>query len=306
MGSYEKMLSIDDFKKISLDDKPIFDKHYTKYPPMHSDNVFTTLISWKDYGKYCYTLYKDNLVILSRINDKTQLRAPIGKKDKTIFEEILKLAKKQDSEYPFGLITEDTNEWMNNNYVDIKLNYRREYSDYVYLSSDLSELSGSSYSKIRNRLNKFKIFFKYTVETINDSNMDEVKKFLKRWCLWRDCESDIILENEKKAILYSMDHFFDLKLSGISIIVNGNIKAIAVYEQINSDTAIVHYEKGSPYYDGIYKAVNQETAKILKKDYKYINRESDMGLTGLRKAKMSYRPHHLVKVYDIEKEKINL
>ena len=59
-----------------------------------------------------------------------------------------------------------------------------------------------------------------------------------------------------------------LKLSGIAIRIDGNIEAIAVYERINKDTAVVHYEKGSPDYDGIYKAVNQETAKILQKNFK--------------------------------------
>ena len=44
------MLTIDDFKPIKLEDKPVFDKHYEKHPPSHSDNVFTTLISWMNYA----------------------------------------------------------------------------------------------------------------------------------------------------------------------------------------------------------------------------------------------------------------
>jgi len=104
-------------------------------------------------------------------------------------------------------------------------------------------------------------------------------------------------ENEKNAILYSMAHFFDLKLSGIAMRVLDEIEAIAVYEKMSPDTVVVHYEKGSPDYDGIYKAINQETATIVQKDFNFINRESDMDLPGLRKAKMSYRPHHLVEVY---------
>ena len=73
---------------------------------------------------------------------------------------------------------------------------------------------------------------------------------------------------------------------------------------MNPDTVIVHFEKGSPDYDGIYKAINQETAKIVQKYAKYINRESDMGIPGLRKAKMSYRPHHMIEVFSISKEDI--
>jgi len=124
--------------------------------------------------------------------------------------------------------------------------------------------------------------------------------------IYKNYESDVLLKNEKKAINYSMDHFFELELSGIAVRVDDNIGAIAVYEKMNKDTAVVHYEKGSPYYDGIYKVVNQETAKILQKSFKFINRESDMGLPGLRRVKMSYRPHHMVKVYHIEKDSLTI
>jgi hypothetical protein len=71
---------------------------------------------------------------------------------------------------------------------------------------------------------------------------------------------------------------------------------------MNPETAVVHYEKGSPDFDGIYKAINMETAKILQKNYTYINRQSDMDLPGLRKAKMSYHPHHMIEVFHVNKK----
>lgn len=69
---------------------------------------------------------------------------------------------------------------------------------------------------------------------------------------------------------------------------------------MNPDTVVVHFEKGSPYYDGIYKVVNMETARIVEGDVTFINRESDMGNLGLRKAKKSYRPDHMIKVYKLD------
>jgi len=299
-----KMLSIDDFKLISLEDKPIFDKNYEKYPPSHSDNVFTTLISWIEYSKYKYALVEDSIIIMSNINNQIQFRPPSGEKNKNLFEQVLNLAKKQDSEFPFGVINAEIKVWLQNLYPNLEFIPKREYFDYVYLASNLAKLPGSPYSKIRNRVNKFKRNFSYDVEKITEENMGEVQEFLKRWCLWKDCESDPLLENEKKAILFSMNHYFDLKLSGITILINDKIEAIAVFEEMNKDTAVVHYEKGSPDYDGIYKIVNQETAKILEKDFKFINRESDMNLPGLRQAKMSYRPHHLIEIFNINKKSI--
>ncbi len=295
------MLTLDDFKPVTIEDKSIFDKHYEKYPPIYSDNIFTTLISWKEYADYHYTYINENLMIYSNINNQIRFRPPSGKLKKDVFDQVLNLAKKQDSDYPFGVIDEETKNWMSKQYPKIKLDEHRDFFDYIYLSEDLANLTGSSYAKIRNRLNKFKKNYQYSVEKISEENINEVKEFLKRWCLWKDCGSDPILENERKAILFSIGNFFKLALSGILIRINNAIESIAVFEGMNKDTALVHYEKGSPDFDGIYKVINQETAKILQNNYKYINRESDMGITGLRKAKLSYRPHHMIKVFHMNK-----
>lgn len=295
------MLSKDNFKPITLKDKPVFDKFYEKYPPLHSDYVFTTLISWMDYANYHFTVHKDNLLIYSDIDGQIRFRPPIGKYKKEVFDEVLALAKKQDSDYPFGMVVEKTKKWMQELYPSFKFVEHRGYFDYVYLSKDLAELSGSDYSKIRNRLNKFNRKYKYEVEEINNDNIADIKKFLKRWCLWKDCGADPLLDNERKAIIYSMNNFFELGLSGVLIRIADKVEAISVFEKTSEDTAVVHYEKAFPDYVGIYKAINQETANILQKKVRFINRESDMDIPGLRRAKKSYRPDHMIKVYHLDK-----
>lgn len=298
------MLSINDFQQVTIDDKLIFDKHYKKYPPIHSDNVFTTIVSWRDYVKFYYLFLKDNLLIMTKFQENIRFRPPIGKYDKELFEQLFDLAKKEGSDQPIGIIDTETKNWLSINFPKFKFVPHRDYFDYVYLASNLAELPGKDYAKIRNRLNKFKRNFSYEIEKISQENMDEIKNFLKRWCLWKDCDSDPLLENEKKAILYSVAHFFNLELSGLVIRINDEIEAISVFEPMNLDTAVVHYEKGSPDFDGIYKAINAEAAKLLQDEFKFINREQDMGLPGLRQAKMSYRPHHMVEVYHVDKNNL--
>ena len=300
------MLSIDDFKPVTLEDKHLFDTHYERYPPVHSDNVFTTIISWMEYANYHYTFLQDNLIIMTKLENILRFRPPIGKYNRDIFQQVLKLAKREKSDYPLGVIDTQTKDRLSKDYPKLEFTPHGDYFDYVYLASDLAELPGTAYRKIRNRLNKFKRNYAYTTEKIAEVNMDEVRTFLKRWCLWKDCGSDPLLENEKKAIMFSMANFFELKLSGIAIRIGGKIEAISVYEQMSPDTVVVHYEKGAPDYDGVYKAINAETAKLIQKGFKFVNREPDMGLSGLRKAKMSYRPHHMVEVYHIARDKILL
>jgi hypothetical protein len=79
---------------------------------------------------------------------------------------------------------------------------------------------------------------------------------------------------------------------------------MSLFEGLNRDTALVHFEKGLPDCKGIYRAVNAETARVLAKDYKYINRESDMGVEGIREAKTRYHPHHMAMVYMLRRNEL--
>lgn len=295
------MLTLEDFHLLTLEDKLFFDEYYKTFPPIHSDNLFTTMISWMDYAKYHYAVVDDTLCIMTKIGNAIRFRPPIGKRSKTIADQVLHLAKQQDSDYPLGVIDAPTKDWLSTTYPNLVISPHRDFFEYVYTATDLAELSGSAYAKIRNRLNKFIKQYAYTIEQIDKDDIEEVREFLHRWCLWKDCASDPFLEQEKRAILTSMDLFFELGLQGLAVRINDAIESIAVYEQMNPNTAVVHYEKGSPEYDGIYKAINAETAKSLQEEVTFINRESDMGIPGLRKAKLSYRPHHMIEVFHIAK-----
>jgi len=298
------VLSLNDFQPVTLEDKPLFDSHYARYPPVHSDNVFTTMVSWSDYVKYEYCFVDDSLVILTRQNERLLFRPPSGKTNTGLLKQVVLLAKTWGTSPPLVLIDAQAKTWISSLFPLLEFVEDRDMFDYVYRATDLAELSGTPYAKIRNRLNKFNKNYSYTVEDISQENMTEISEFLKRWCLWKDCESDPLLENERKAILFSMKHFLVLGLSGIVLRINGMIEAISVFERMNSDTAVVHYEKGSPDYDGIYKAVNLEAAKRLQKEVLFINRETDMGQPGLRQAKLSSHPHHMVNVFYLSKKSL--
>jgi len=291
------VLSLDDFHKIGLNDKAVFDQYYAQYPPSHSSDLFTTIISWQDYIEYRFVELEHCLLLMSRTKNELQFRIPIGSFETDLLNQVLALAKKEQATIGFIKIAEKN--LLSKQYPSLTFVEDRDFFDYVYRASDLAELPGTSYAKIRNRLNKFIKTTPYTVEDISSDNMEEVSEFLKRWCLWKDCASDELLENERKAIVYSMAHFFDLGLSGIALRINGSIEAISVFEQMNRDTVVVHFEKGSPDYDGVYKAVNMETAKRVQNKVAFIDREEDLGIPGLRKAKLSYRPHHFIEVYHI-------
>jgi hypothetical protein len=142
------------------------------------------------------------------------------------------------------------------------------------------------------------------VESITDENIQEIRDFLDLWCNWKDCDSDPMLVHEKEAVIFALSHFAELGLSGIAVRAEGEIGGMSIFEGLNQDTALVHFEKGIPNCKAIYRAVNAEAARILARDYAYINRESDMGVEGIREAKTRYHPDHMVEVYAVNKEYI--
>jgi len=291
-----------DFKKIGLEDKPVFDKHYLRFPPFHSGELFSTIVSWGEYVEYQYAYIDNNIILISKDVDGTVFHPPSGKASLDLFKQVMSLADKEDA--IFGFIKKQEKELLVSHFPNLQIVEQREFFDYVYRSTDLAELSGTKYGKIRNRLNKFKKNYAYTIEDMSADNMDEVHGFLKRWCLWKDCASDELLENERKAIVFSMAHFYDLGLSGLALRINGEVEAIAVYEKMNTDTVVVHFEKGSPDYDGIYKAINMETAQRVRQIVPFIDREEDLGISGLRQAKLSYNPDHFIEIFYVEKESL--
>jgi hypothetical protein len=296
------VFSFDDFKKIDVNDKPIFDKHYQQFPPTHSGELFTTMISWEEYVEYRYVSIDNSIIILAKATNEIIIHPPSGKFNLDLTKQVIGLAIKENM--TFGFIKKIEKNLLSTYFPSFTFIEDRDYFDYVYRASDLAELSGTKYGKIRNRLNKFAKNFAYITEEISEKNINEVNEFLKRWCLWKDCGSNELLENERKAIIYLMSNYFDFNLKGLALRISGTIQAIAVYEKMNTETVVIHFEKGSPDFDGIYKAINMETAQRVRHFVPYINREEDLGIPGLRKAKLSYHPDHFIEIYNISKENL--
>jgi hypothetical protein len=87
-------------------------------------------------------------------------------------------------------------------------------------------------------------------------------------------------------------------LSG-AIRIGGKIEAFSVGGRLGTRTVIVHIEKANTEYRGLYQAINNEFCKHMASNVKRINREEDMGLPGLRKAKLSYNPVKFIETYTV-------
>ncbi len=298
------MLNLQNFKQLEISDKIILKKYFELFPPPHSDYSFVTMVCWQDYMKYFYTIIEDSLIIYTKKDDKIQLRLALGNPKPELDRQIMKLALENCTDPPIGVIDVNAKSRISKIFPELKFEPHRDFFDYVYLAKDLETLAGKKYMKLRNLTNRFRKQYEYEVELIQEDNLGDVKKFLRRWCLWKDCDKIPLLKSEKKAILFCVNNFIDLNLSGISIRIDGNIEAVSIFDSLSINTSVVHFEKAIPDFDGLYQVINQETAKLLTKEYLYINREADMGFAGLRLAKEKYHPHHMVEVYHVRRSEL--
>ncbi len=179
-----------------------------------------------------------------------------------------------------------------------------EYEDYVYLTDDLSTLKGNRYSKKRNLVNQFKREYMNgspRVETrrITVDDADDCLSFLRRWCEERSCdqEGDESLACEKDAIEKSLHHMDAIGMEGLLLTIDGVVHAFGIGSRLTGDMGAFHFEKALAGIKGLYQYFDRECARTLFSGYRYINKESDMDLPGLAKAKRSYHPVEFVKSY---------
>ena len=169
--------------------------------------------------------------------------------------------------------------------------FLREDSDYIYKVSELINLSGTRFHSKKNLYNKFIKNYDYLYEEIGSNNIEECRRMKDSWVKKRDndAESDIL---DRVFDNYDM---FDFK--GALIRVDGKVEAFTIGEELNDEVFVTHFEKANHEIGGIYQAINQMFAANTISGYNYVNREDDMGIEGLRKAKLSYNPDILLHKY---------
>jgi len=178
----------------------------------------------------------------------------------------------------------------------------RDAFEYVYDINSLADLAGRKYQKKRNHLNRFRQANPdHWFEPITDENVGQVETLVAQWYRLRqeaDPHSDFVME--QAALRRALRHRQELGLEGLLLKTREGAVAMTLGSFLREDTFDVHFEKALDIADGAYPAINQGFAAALREKYpglRYLNREDDMGLEGLRKAKLSYCPDHMVEKY---------
>jgi len=291
-----------EFKKLTLEDREKVHPILSAYNPQTSELTFVNLYIWRRYYQFSWTFYRDWLFISAQRDENQFVFAPIGPE-------------------PRSEVTHTLLEWMrdekgvNNPYIaraDERLAVELEgnpnfiitptpdHFDYVYLSENLGTLAGRKYSKKRNHINQFLKNYEYSYSALSEELVPGCLALAEVWCEQRLCEEDISLTHEFCGIRDALDNFKTLEIEGGAILIDDKIQAFALGEVLNDDTAVVHIEKANPEFHGIYPMMTREfSANRWLNSVKYINREQDVGEPGLRRAKKSYYPDHMVEKSEI-------
>ncbi len=283
------------FKPITLADAKILKNFVTSPARFSCESSFLNLVAWGKMYNNMYALSDGMLFIKSSGVEDETYRLPFGgnlEKGLEILKEYTK------TEFPRLWVQQGER------YIDFKLNYGKYYEfipqrdafDYIYLQEDLANLSGKKYHSKRNHISAFSNKYNWKYKKITLDNTDDILECAEKWYKERAEQLDATMQSEKEGIELILSNMELFGAKGGAIYIADKVVAFTIGSPINRDVFDVHIEKALSEYATAYTIINNEFSKTLG-EYKYINREDDLGLEGLRKAKLSYKPNLLLKKY---------
>lgn len=226
---------------------------------------------------------------------------PIGTGDvEAALHELEKYAAEKREPLHFCMLTEEQKNLLEEIYPSrFTFSCNEGDTDYVYLSKELAELAGRAYHKKKNHVLKFfRTYENVELRAITGENKEDAWTVEERWHHAHQEQANYSQMAERNAIWEALQNMEALGLMGAVLYVEGVPAGMTIASRINRDTCDIHYEKVNDEYavSGGYSVINQLYAKQLT-EYEWINREEDIGIEGLRKAKLSYHPKLLIQKY---------
>lgn len=287
-----------EFHKMKLAEKEEYEKILFACETRGCEYSFANLYLW---GKQQVAFLHGCVAFFSHFYGRTVYPYPIGNGDKKkVMEAILQDAGKRGIPCRITGMTDADREELETLFPGkFILRSDRDGADYVYAIDDLADLKGRKFQKKRNHVNKFRSQHpNFEVLELNACNLPVVQHMINEWYRVRmreDPEGNYLLENI--AMARACQNYVGLGMEGIALVDDGQVLAVTMGSRMGKNTFDIHFEKALENVEGAYAAVNCEFARFLRlkhPDVAYLDREDDLGLEGLRKAKLSYNPHHMV------------
>lgn len=288
------------FKDITLADKDTITSFTMKSDRRNCDLSFSNLCSWRFLYDTQFAVVDNFLVFKFWAGEQLAYMMPVGTGDlKAVLWELIEDARKENQHFcMLGVCSNMRADLEAILPEQFTFTEDRDYADYIYLRSDLSTLKGKKFQAKRNHINRFRNTYPdYEYTPITPDRIQECLDLEAEWCKVNNCDQQEGTGNERRALIYALHNFEALGLTGGILHVNCKIVAFTFGMPINHETFGVHVEKADTSIEGAYAMINYEFANRIPEQYIYINREEDLGIEGLRKAKLSYQPATILEKY---------
>jgi hypothetical protein len=280
-----------DFKPLGFEDRSLVKRYLDEHPAGICEMNFANLFIWKDSERPRYTILNGNLCILvDPTFESAYFLPPAGA------NEIINTVRTCLTHAP--RLSRVPEAFLQRCGGAFRAEEDRDNFDYVYLTEELAELKGKKFDGKRNRIRKFESSFAHAYEKLGRNHVDGCRRLLHEWYEVKG-NSDPYMTAEKEAILEALAMFGELCLTGGVVTIADRIEAFTFGKRLTDDTALVQIEIASPVFPGLAQWINREFVRREWRGFRFINREQDLGVPGLRKAKLSYQPDHLVKKYNL-------
>ena len=289
------------FERLDLHQKEKYDEILMHCGQRGCEYSFVNLFLW---GRQKAAFIGDHLVFFSQFDRRSVYPFPVGRGDiRPVLDAVIHDARTRGIPCYLTTMTKADCGLLEELYPGrFRFHEDRDSFDYIYAIDDLADLKGRKFQKKRNFVNRFdEAHPNCRTLPLDESTRAAAFCMLQQWYKSReeqDPHSDFHLEKLALERAFAFQH--QLGLQGVVLMEEGQVLAFALGSFLTDDTFDIHFEKAREDVPGAYNAINREFARHLRQMYpqiRWLNREDDMGLEGLRKAKLSYNPDHLAEKY---------
>ena len=287
------MQEIEEFRKPLIEDVELIRNCFMAQRHMACDYSSGNIILWSKIYNTEIAYIKDMLIVKFNRGKDTFFTYPAGTgSHMEAIQWLEKYCHTKSIDLKFGIMEPEMYAELNEMYPGrFSIEYSRDNADYIYPVEKLAALSGKAYHGKKNHVNKFmKTHEDWFYEKMSHENTEECIRMVQQWCIENGCCDDKDKAAEICVCIEGIRRREELGLTGGLIRTGDGIVALTLGEPSNQDTFVIHFEKAFSGIQGAYPMINQQFILHELMDYKYVNREEDMGLDGLRKAKESYKP----------------
>ena len=289
------------FHRACLEDKAPYESILMNCPERGCEYSFANLFLW---GRQEIAFVENCVVFFSHFFGRSIYPYPIGSGDRrAALEAILADSRQRGIPCRITGMTEADRQELEDLFPDrFSIRPARDSFDYVYTVDALADLKGKKLQKKRNHVNRFRTEHPdYRVEPICCENVARIQHMVNDWYVSRklsDPEGDYFLES--LAMAKAFRHYDALNMEGLALLEGDRVLAVTMGSLMAPDMMDVHFEKAVEDVPGAYNTVNAEFARHIRLKFpevRILNREDDVGLEGLRTAKLSYLPDHMIEKY---------